>query len=186
MFRASRWHVRSVEQTILRAGEKMPKHTMPWIYRTRTSITKSSSSRSLDHLEGPRSKEFGGLLQSSLLLRLSRSISMLLTDCSTQEAQPHDAANPLAVAMTSSRHVYEVGPRKDHRGVDLIFRCAAIRSPLVRGAKRSQQSSRLCAIYFAFLVWDSVRARHTSIAETAVRPSQGRRSRNVMTMVALS
>jgi hypothetical protein len=36
------------------------------------------------------------------------------------------------------------------------------------------------------LVWDSVRARHTSIAETAVRPSQGRRSRNVMTMVALS
>jgi len=50
MFLASRWHVRSVEQTILRAGEKMPKHTMPWIYRTRTSITKSSLSRSLDHL----------------------------------------------------------------------------------------------------------------------------------------
>jgi hypothetical protein len=46
--------------------------------------------------------------------------------------------------------------------------------------------NRPCAIYFAFLVWDSVRARHTAIAETAVRPSQGRRSRNVMTMVALS
>ena len=29
------WHVPSVEQTILRAGEKMPKNTMPWIYRTR-------------------------------------------------------------------------------------------------------------------------------------------------------
>jgi hypothetical protein len=29
-------------------------------------------------------------------------------------------ANPLAVAMTSSHHVYEVRPRKDHRGVDLI------------------------------------------------------------------
>jgi hypothetical protein len=29
-------------------------------------------------------------------------------------------ANPLAVAMTISRHLYEVRPRKDHRGVDLI------------------------------------------------------------------
>ena len=71
---------------MIRAGEKMPKHTMPWIYRTRTSITKSSLSRNLDHLEGPRSEEFGGSLQSSLLLRLSRSISMLLTKRSTQEA----------------------------------------------------------------------------------------------------
>jgi len=120
MFLAPRWHVRSVEQIILRAGEKMPKHTMPWIYRTRTSITKSSLSRSLDHLEDPRSKEFGGSLQSSLLLRLSRSISILLTECSTQQAQPCDAANLLAVAMTSSQHVYEVRPRKDHCGVDLI------------------------------------------------------------------
>jgi hypothetical protein len=42
---------------------------------------------------------------------------MLLTECSTQEAQPCDADNPLAVAMTSSQHVYEVGPRKVHRGV---------------------------------------------------------------------
>ena len=83
MFLASRWRVRSVEQTILRAGEKMPKHTMPWICRTRTSITESSLSRNLDHLEDRRSKQFGGSLQSSLLLRLSRSISMLLTECST-------------------------------------------------------------------------------------------------------
>src|SRR4029077_14485742 len=83
MFLASRWHVPSVEQTILRGGEKMPKHTMPWIYRTRTSITKSSLSRSSDHLEDPPSKMFGGSPQSSLLLRLSRSISMLLTERST-------------------------------------------------------------------------------------------------------
>src|SRR4029450_5079203 len=86
MFPAAHWHVRSVEQTILRGGEKIPKHTMAWIYRTRTSITKSSLSRSLDHLEDPLSKEFGGSRQSSLLLRLSRSISMLPTECSTQEA----------------------------------------------------------------------------------------------------
>jgi hypothetical protein len=31
-----------------------------------------------------------------------------------------NAANPLAVAMTSPQRVYEVRPRKDHRGVDLI------------------------------------------------------------------
>src|SRR6476469_4801273 len=59
---------------------------------------------------------------------------------------------------------------------------ASIWSPLVWRVERNQQ----CAIYFAFLVWDSVRARHTSAAETAARPRQGRRSRNVMTMVALS
>ena len=35
-----------------------------------------------DRLEVRRSKEFGGSLQYSLLLRLSRSISMLLTECS--------------------------------------------------------------------------------------------------------
>jgi hypothetical protein len=53
---------------------------------------------------------------------------MLLTECSTQEAQPCDAANPLAVAMTSSQHVYEVGPRKDHRGVDVISDALPFRS----------------------------------------------------------
>jgi len=30
-----------------------------------------------------------------------------------------DAANPLAVPMTSSQHVYEVRPRSDKRGCDL-------------------------------------------------------------------
>ena len=29
-------------------------------------------------------------------------------------------SEPLARLMTSSQHVYEVRPRKDHRGVDLI------------------------------------------------------------------
>jgi hypothetical protein len=28
--------------------------------------------------------------------------------------------NPLAVLMTKSQHLYEVRPRKDHRGVDLV------------------------------------------------------------------
>jgi hypothetical protein len=31
-----------------------------------------------------------------------------------------DAANRWPGTMTSSQHVYEVRPRKDHRGVDLI------------------------------------------------------------------
>ena len=39
---------------------------------------------------------------------------------------------------------------------------------------------------FAFSVWDSACARHTAIEETATRPSHGRRSSNVMTMVTLS
>src|SRR5215472_2361080 len=39
---------------------------------------------------------------------------------------------------------------------------------------------------FAFSVWDSVCASHTAIEEAAKRPSQGRKSRNVMTVVTLS
>jgi len=65
----------------------------------------------LDHLEDRRSKQFGGSLQSSLLLPLSRSVSILLTDCSSQR---------LAVVMIRSQYVYEVRPCKDHRDVDLI------------------------------------------------------------------
>src|SRR5262245_37645522 len=65
---------------------------MPWIYPTTTSITKSSLNKSLDHLVDPRSKRFGGSRQSSLLLHLSRSISMLPTERSTQDAQACDAA----------------------------------------------------------------------------------------------
>ena len=53
---------------------------------------------------------------------------MLLTECSTQEAQPCDAVNPLAFSITSSQHVYEVGPRKDRRDVDLISDALPFRS----------------------------------------------------------
>jgi len=42
------------------------------------------------------------------------------------------------------------------------------------------------AIYFAFLVSDSVRPLHIAVAESAMRPSHGRRSRTVMTMLMLS
>jgi hypothetical protein len=31
-----------------------------------------------------------------------------------------NGSQPLAVVMTSSQHVYEVHPRRDHRGVELI------------------------------------------------------------------
>jgi hypothetical protein len=76
----------------------------------------------------------------------------------------------------------KVRPRKDHRGVDLISDAL----PFGR-LWYGQQRNRLCAIYFAFLVWDSAYARHTAIAEAAVRPNQGRRSRNVRNvMLALT
>jgi hypothetical protein len=39
---------------------------------------------------------------------------------------------------------------------------------------------------FAFLLCVSVCSRHAAIAETAARPSQGSRSRNVIIIVALS
>ena len=80
MFLALHQHVPSAEQTIIRAGEKVPKHTMPWIYRTRISITKSSLNRNLDQPQDPWPKEFGGSLQSCLLPYLSLFISMLLIE----------------------------------------------------------------------------------------------------------
>jgi len=46
-----------------------------------------------------------------------------------------------------SIHVYEVRPRRDHRGVDrgvdLISDCAAVRSAVVRRAECGQQCNRL-------------------------------------------
>ena len=44
------------------------------------------------------------------------------------EPRPHltkRCSEPQAAVMTSAQHVYEVRPRKDHRGVDLISRCAS-------------------------------------------------------------
>jgi hypothetical protein len=83
-------------------------------------------------------------------------------------------------------HVYEVRPRKDHRGVDLISDALPFGRLWYAEPDAVNNAIGLCAIYFASLVWDSVCACHTAIAETAVRPSQGTRSRNVMTMVTLS
>ena len=51
-------------------------------------------------------------------------------------------------------HIYEVRPRKDKRGVDLISDALPIGRLWLRRAKRGQQRNRLCAIYFARLVWD--------------------------------
>jgi hypothetical protein len=48
-----------------------------------------------------------------------------------------------AVVEEDSLSVRELRPRKDHRGIDLTFRCAAIRSAVVRRAKRSHECSRL-------------------------------------------
>jgi hypothetical protein len=39
-------------------------------------------------------------------------------------------------------HVYEVGPRYDHRGVDLISDGAPVRSAVVRRAERNQPRNR--------------------------------------------
>jgi hypothetical protein len=88
--------------------------------------------------------------------------------------------------MQSTMHVYEVRPRKDHRAVDLISDALAFGRLWYGEPDAVSNAIGLCAIYFASLVWDSVCACHTAIAETAVRPSQGTRSRNVMTMVTLS
>jgi hypothetical protein len=81
---------------------------------------------------------------------------------------------------------YEVLPRKDPRGVDLIS--DALPFGRLWYAEPNAASNAVDYAQFILLAWFgiSVCARHTSIAETAARPSQGRRSRNVMTMVALS
>ena len=45
--------------------------------------------------------------------------------------------------MTSSQHVYEVRPRKDKRGVDLISDALPFGRLVVCRTKRSQQCNRL-------------------------------------------
>ena len=80
-------------------------------------------------------------------------------------------------------HLYETRPRKDKRGVDLISDVL----PFVRlwYAKPNAISNACGYAQLPRLVLDSVCACHTAMAEAAARPSQGRRSRNVMTMLAL-
>ena len=52
--------------------------------------------------------------------------------------------------MTSSHHLYEVRPRKDKRGVDLISDVLPFESPVVWRAKRSQQRNRLPKVLQSF------------------------------------
>jgi hypothetical protein len=51
-----------------------------------------------------------------------------------------------------------------------IAGCVRHLRAVVCRAKCDQQRNRLCAIYFASWFWDSVRARHSAIAETAAPP----------------
>ncbi len=50
---------------------------------------------------------------------------------------------PMPSRMTS-QHVYEVRPRKDKRGVDLISDVLPFGRTVVRGAKRGEQCNRIC------------------------------------------
>jgi len=54
------------------------------------------------------------------------------------------ANNPSRMPSTIPAHVYEVRPRSDKRGADLISDSAAIWSTLVWRAECDQQSNRLC------------------------------------------
>ena len=51
--------------------------------------------------------------------------------------RPNQSLQPTAVVMTRSQHVYEVRPRKDHRGVDLIS--DALESFLIAGRQMIQR-----------------------------------------------
>ena len=88
--------------------------------------------------------------------------------------------------MFKAPHLYEVRPRKDRRGFDLIS--DALPFGRLWYGEPNAVSNAVDYTQFILLAWFgiSVCARHTAVAETAARPSQGRRSRSVMTMVALS
>ena len=43
-----------------------------------------------------------------------------VSEHATRNDLTNRSSEPLAVAMPSSQHLYEVRPRKDHRGVNLI------------------------------------------------------------------
>ena len=62
------------------------------------------------------------------------------------EPRPHltrRCSEPQAAVMTSAQHVYEVRPRKDHRGVDLISDALPFGRLWYDGAERNQQRNRL-------------------------------------------
>ena len=60
----------------------------------------------------------------------------------------HTRLHRLTRSVTTARLSPPPAQRSSRRRSD--FRCAAVRSPVVWRAGRSQQRSRLCAIYFAF------------------------------------
>src|SRR5260370_40368521 len=53
------------------------------------------------------------------------------------------AHHPAPAPPTISTHIYEVRPRKDHRGVDLISDALPFWPPLGWRAKRNQQCNRI-------------------------------------------
>ena len=86
--------------------------------------------------------------------------------------------------MIKTKHVYEVRPRKDKRSVDLISDVL----PFGRLSYREPDAVSDAIGYAQLRPWFGTPCvlAITAIVETAARPSQGRRSRNVMTMLALS
>jgi len=86
--------------------------------------------------------------------------------------------------MRGIKHGYEIRPRKDKRGVDLISDVL----PFCRLSYGEPDAVSDAIGYAQLRRWFGIPCvlAHTAIAEAAARPSQGRRSRNVMTMLALS
>jgi len=54
------------------------------------------------------------------LCKSHRPISERPVTPRVESTKPHSLSEPLAAVITSSQHVYEVRPRKDNRGADLI------------------------------------------------------------------
>src|SRR6266705_2569230 len=76
-----------VPRTALACPECGADHTSGWREDAETYDAVDLPDEDFNYEEFVK-QEFGSSLQSSLLLPLSRSISMLLIECSTQEAQP--------------------------------------------------------------------------------------------------
>ena len=149
----------------------------------------------------PPMASLAGLRSQTLILMVFSCILIFLFLSCFVISESHfrpftEVVRKIGREVTRKRDGPTVAQRSRHQAEGLrLTRLAAAVADHPRKARRlrvvwrtgcNQQRNRPCAIYFAFLVWDSVRARHTAIAETAVRPSQGRRSRNVMIIVALS
>src|SRR4029450_5596301 len=83
---------------------------------------------------------------------------------SSSKLMPSLTMNKTSNQTIQPTQVYEVRPRKDKRGVDLIS--DALPFGRLRYGEPSAVSNAvgLCAIYFASLVWDSVGACRTALA----------------------